>query len=230
MSIYQPPSYAPPVPPEAPHPPRKTPWYRTAWFVGLMGFILGAAIAGSVAGSVSKTKTITGPERVVTSTVPGPTVTETAAPCSSAPPPPAAGQGNVLAVGKTMTVTSDGTPAADLTITSVENSTRPVDEYSSAPKNGYFVTAHVTVKALSSYTAGFDIYSGDFYAVVKGTHYEEGNGNAFEGPGRDSALDSMTLNAGETASGTLNFDLPAQHGRIAYSPNSEGGPVGYWTF
>jgi hypothetical protein len=69
MAIYQPPSYAPPLPPLSPDPHRETPWYRKAWFVGLIGLLLGAAIAGSMTGWVSKTKTVAGPVRVVTSII-----------------------------------------------------------------------------------------------------------------------------------------------------------------
>jgi hypothetical protein len=39
-----------------------------------------------------------------------------------------------------------------------------------------------------------------------------------------------TLGAGETASGTLVFDMPAPHGRIAYAPNLNGQALGYWRY
>jgi hypothetical protein len=149
MAIYQPPSYAPPLPPLSPDPHRETPWYRKAWFVGLIGFLLGAAIAGSMTGWVSKTKTVAGPVRVVTSIMPGPTVTETAA-ASTPTPPSGTGRGNVLTIGKTMNVAPprhtfrrpDHHRSADL-----HQPGRPIQF---GTKNGYFVTAHITVKALSS--------------------------------------------------------------------------------
>jgi hypothetical protein len=86
-------------------------------------------------------------------------------------------------------------------------------------KNGYFVTAHITVKALSSYTVGFQIYSGDFCAIVKReTITKKAMATPLKAQESDSELETMTLNAGETGSRTLNFDLSARHGRIAYSP------------
>jgi hypothetical protein len=43
-------------------------------------------------------------------------------------------------------------------------------------------------------------------------------------------LGSSNLGAGETASSTLVFDIPAPHGRIAYAPNLDGQALGYWTY
>jgi hypothetical protein len=112
----------------------------------------------------------------------------------------------------------------------VQTSTRPADEYGSAPQYGYFLTVQVRAMAVASYRNGFDIGPIDFYALVGSSHFEEGNGNALDAPGADRELDYATLNAGEATSGTLVFDVPAKHGKIAYSPEFEGGPLGYWTF
>jgi hypothetical protein len=128
------------------------------------------------------------------------------------------------------TITIDGTEAASLTIASVQESTRPADEYGSAPQHGYFLTVQVRAMALPSYRNGFDIGPMDFYALLRSSHFEEGNGNALGAPGADRELDYATLNAGESSSGTLVFDVPAPHGKIAYSPVFEGGPIGYRTF
>lgn len=87
------------------------------------------------------------------------------------------------------------------------------------------------MEVLPSYTgSSFDLYSGDFYALSRGQHYDEGNGNAYEAPGNGNELGFTNLNAGETSTGTLVFDLPRPHGKIAYSPNYEGGPLCYWKF
>jgi hypothetical protein len=61
-------------------------------------------------------------------------------------------------------------------------------------------------------------------------HFDEGNGNAFEAPGNSQDLSFSTLGAGETATGTLVFDMPAPHGRIAYAPNLNGQALGYWRY
>jgi DNA helicase II / ATP-dependent DNA helicase PcrA len=39
-----------------------------------------------------------------------------------------------------------------------------------------------------------------------------------------------TMNAGETATGWLIFDIPPPHGKIVYAPNLDGRPLAYWTF
>jgi len=157
-------------------------------------------------------------------------VTETAAPPASEPSTPPANTPQTIKIGQTATVTMDGTDAANLTIVSVNTSTRPADEFGSPPQHGYFLTVQVRAKALPSYRNGFDITPFDFYAVVGGTHFEEGNGNALDAPGADRELDVATLNAGESISGTLVFDVPAKHGKIVYLPVDQGGPIAYWTF
>jgi hypothetical protein len=79
----QPLGWVPPAGPEYPQtaPPApsdraKPPFYRRAWFVGLLGLIVGATIAGTAASGSGKTtvRTVAGP--TVTQEVPGPTVTQ----------------------------------------------------------------------------------------------------------------------------------------------------------
>jgi hypothetical protein len=41
-------------------------------------------------------------------------------------------------------------------------------------------------------------------------------------------LNFATLGVGETTAGTLVFDMPSLHGRIAYAPNLDGQALGYW--
>jgi Domain of unknown function (DUF4352) len=106
-------------------------------------------------------------------------------------------------------------------------STQPTDEFSQGPQNGYFVSVHVTVNATAD---GFDIDPLDFYALSGTTHYDEGDGNAFEGPDNANELEATTLNAGESANGWLLFDLPSPHGQIVYAPNLNGEPLAYWDF
>jgi len=152
-----------------------------------------------------------------------------ASPVISSPIPSPAS--NVAQVGDTMTITQDGQDAADITITRVSVTTQPADpEFGEPPQNGYYVTAHVKVVVRQDFTGGFDISSQDFYAKRGSTHYEEGNGNAFEAPGNGRDLNFATLGAGETTTGTLVFDMPSLHGRIAYAPNIDGQALGYWKY
>jgi len=161
-------------------------------------------------------------------------------PTVSEPPPPPPGTGtpappppslNVGQVGETLTVSQDGQDAADVTITRVSVTTQPADpEFGEPPQNGYYVTAHVQVKVKDDFTEGFDISSSDFYAKHRTDHFDEGNGNAVEAPGNSRDLGFSNLGAGETASGTLVFDMPAPHGQIAYAPNLNGQALFFWKY
>jgi hypothetical protein len=152
-----------------------------------------------------------------------------ASPVASSPIPSPAS--NLAQVGDTMSITQDGQDAADITITRVSVTTQPADpEFGEPPQNGYYVTAHVKVVVRPDFSGGFDVSSQDFYAKHGTDHFDEGNGNAFEAPGNSQDLSFSTLGAGETATGTLVFDMPAPHGRIAYAPNLNGQALGYWRY
>jgi hypothetical protein len=157
-----------------------------------------------------------------TETVPAPPASQPSTPPGTTP--------GTLKIGQAAIITIDGTEAASLTIASVQASTRPADVYGSAPRHGNFLTVRVRAVVLPSYRNGFDIGPMDFYALLRSSYFEEGNGNALDAPGADRELDYATLNAGESTSGTLVFDVPAKHGKIAYVPQFGDGPMGYWTF
>ena len=71
----------------------------------------------------------------------------------------------------------------------------------------------------------------DFYAKHGSAHFDEGDGNAFEAPGDQQDLDFSTLSARrDRERGTLVFDMPTPHGRIAYAPNLNGQALGYWRY
>ena len=169
----------------------------------------------------ASTETVAGPTASVTETVQAPPASEPSTPPATTP--------ETLRIGQAATVTMDGTDAAKLTVVSVKASTRPADEYGSPPQHRYFLTVEVRATALPSNSTGFDIGGIDFYALLSGSHFEEGNGNALDAPGADNEL-YATLNAGESTSGTLVFDVSSKHGKIAYSPVDQGGPIAYWTF
>ena len=135
-----------------------------------------------------------------------------------------------LSLGDPASVSQDGTDAATVIIGRREVSSHPAGQFSDGPQNGFFVAVHITVRASAGLSDGFDINPLDFYALSGHAHYDEGDGNAFEGPRSNGELDATTLNAGETASGWLLFDLPTRHGRVVYAPNLDGPPLAYWKF
>jgi hypothetical protein len=186
----------------------------------MIALLVGAGIGAAAIGGQTKTKHVAGP----TVHVPGPTVTvtttETATAAPDTPSPPPTDTPAKLAVGQTLSVTSEGTPAADVTVTKLDYYTGPADEYSEGPKNGYLVVAHVKVKVYKHYTDGFDISSSDFYATAKGIHYDEGNGNAFEAPQSDEQLEATNLNAGEIGQGRCCSTFPPSTGRSRTRPTS----------
>jgi hypothetical protein len=199
---------------------RKWPWITGGILAGVVVLFV---VAGVLASTSTGTKQASSP--AAPSAQPAP-----ASPVVSSPIPSSAS--NLAQVGDTMTITQDGQDAADITITRVSVSTQPADpEFGEAPQNGYYVTAHVKVVVRQDFTGGFDVSSQDFYAKRGSTHYdEEGNANAFEAPGNGQDLNFATLGAGETTTGTLVFDLPSPHGRIAYAPNLDGQALGYWKY
>lgn len=90
---------------------------------------------------------------------------------------------------------------------------------------------HVSATADSSYTRGWFVSESDFYDLVSGSHYTNGNGNAFDAltSGQANSL-STQLAAGEAADGWLSFDVPRRHGKIVYAPNSNGQPIAEWSY
>jgi Domain of unknown function (DUF4352) len=211
--------------PEPPKPPRQR--RRWPWILAAIGATL---LAGVVAAIVLLATLASGvdhafnPNATHHSSAPA----QPSSPAADEQPAPSS---DIVPVGTPLTVTQDGVDAATITVTRVSATQQPADpEFGSRPQHGWFVTAHVKVHALSSYSEGFDYNPLDFYAKSHGGHYNIGNGNAYDAPGSDSELDSGTLSAGESVSGTLVFDLPADHGSIRYAPNLDGTSIGGWRF
>ena len=139
----------------------------------------------------------------------------------------------MLAMGDTETLGSNDTGATEgtATVSHPVIATQPADQYGSAPQNGYFVIVTVAATADQGYTGGYDVYSGDFYALSGGSHYTEGNGNSYSALADSSAeLGYTTLAAGESTSGKLVFDVPSRHGYIVYAPNLDGQPLAEWKY
>lgn len=135
-----------------------------------------------------------------------------------------------LPLGNAASISQGGAAAATIFLDQLEVSSQPADQYSQGPQNGYFVVIRVRVTGAAGLTSGFDINPLDFYALAGSTHYDEGDGNAFEGPHSGDNLSATTLNAGESTVGWLLFDLPSPHGKVVYAPNLGGQPLAYWKF
>ena len=135
-----------------------------------------------------------------------------------------------LRLGGSALINQDGTDGAAITLTTRSVSPQPADPFSDGPRNGYFVAVRIIVNAVNGLTSGFNINPLDFYALTGSAHYDEGDGNASEGPHSEAELNATTLNAGETATGWLLFDLPSPHGKVVYAPNLAGQPLASWAF
>jgi len=140
----------------------------------------------------------------------------------------------MLALGQTETLVdpSNNAPLGTVTVESVTMTTRPGQSFGDRPANGFFVAVHVKATADPSNTDGWDIAEPEFYDLVRGTHYDPGNGNAITAlTDAQSAADITTvLAAGESARGWMAFDVPSRHGYIVYAPNSNGQPVAEWKY
>jgi hypothetical protein len=210
----------PPMPP-----PKKSHRVRN-WLIGigvaiiaLIGGLAGcAALLSSAANQAANPNTVSS-QRPAGATASGGTAST-----------PAPAGPTELRLGDSASISQDGASAATIILSKKVISSQPVDQFADGPQNGYFVAIRVDVSADPSLTTGFDINPLDFYALSGSTHYDEGDGNAFEGPHNGAELNATTLNAGETASGWLLFDLPTPHGKIVYAPNLDGQPLAYWKF
>jgi len=132
---------------------------------------------------------------------------------------------------ETLTETDTGTTIGTLTLASPHVTTYPADSYGERPQNGYYVIVTARAGADQGYTGGYDVSTSDFYALVGGQHYDEGDGNAYQALSDiNSELGYTTLAAGETTSGKLVFDLPSRHGEIVYAPNYGGQPLAEWKY
>ena len=210
----------PPMPP-----PRKSHRLRN-WLIGigvaiiaLIGGLVGcAAILGNALNQAANPNTVS--SQRAADTTPSASTANTPAPAGPVE----------LRLDDPASISQDGANAATIVLSKRVVSSQPIDQFSEGPQNGYFVAVRVHVSADPNLTTGFDINPLDFYALSGSAHYDEGDGNAFEGPHNGAELNATTLNASETASGWLLFDLPSPHGKIVYAPNLDSQPLAYWKF
>jgi hypothetical protein len=207
---------------EPPRQPRKS-WIRrhkvltTFLSVGVLFFVL---IVVSIASAVSNVGV-----HVASTSSPNPAA---GGPSSSNSSAPAANSGpEVLQVGQSLSVSQDGGPGATIVIKNVRVTTHPADpEFGQAPQNGFYVIATVHV---SSQTNAFDVNDLDFYAVERGSHFDNDNGNSYDALANPPTITS-TLNSGESESGKIVFDVPHPHGTINYAPNFDSGVLAKFRF
>jgi hypothetical protein len=219
----------PAVPPPNVPPAKKRHRLRN-WLIGigvaiiaLIGGLAGcAALAGTALNQAANPNSVSSHSAATASLPAG-------APASAADTPAPSGP-VVLQLGDSASISQDGADAATVVLDKRVIASGPVDQFSNGPQNGYFVAIHVTATGAPGLSSGFDINPLDFYALSGSTHYDEGDANAYEGPHNGAQLNATTLNAGETASGWLLFDLPSPHGKIVYAPNFDGQPLAYWKF
>jgi hypothetical protein len=123
-------------------------------------------------------------------------------------------------IGDTVLVEWGSGETGSITISDVESTTKPYDQYGSGPKYDRFVVFSVDLEARADQ---FNVYEDDFYVVIDGTRYDHGEGNAYDAADYDDQLGYAELNAGGKKSGLLVFDLSEASGELFYAPNFEGG-------
>ena len=136
---------------------------------------------------------------------------------------------SALTMGQSVSVTSEqtgGIGAAIVTLSDGQVTTQPIGRQ--APANGYYVVVHVKVTATAD---GFNLNSSAFYAVVNGRHYDTNSGNepTLSLP-NELNFGTGIINKGQSSSGDIAFDIPAQHGTVAFTPGNANTPVAYWSF
>ena len=215
--------YGPPPQPRKRHRLRTWLLIASAVFAGLIAAVIAIAIAAGNAANKAAN-----PVAVQPSVTPASQTSDTSTPTPTPTGP------EILSVGQTETVGNASTNATSATITveSVSVTTQPAQSYGSAPANGYFVVVQVKATCDPSYTGGFPINELDFYDLVRGHHYDPGNGNSYSALSDSQTNQSITatLGAGETSSGWIAFDVPRSHGYIVYAPNANGQPLAEWKY
>ncbi len=215
--------YAPPPQRGKQHPLRKWLIIASAVFAGI---IVALVAIGAAVG--------TGAKHAANPVAAQPSFTPATQNYDTSTPTPSPTGPDMLSMGQAETVgdASTSTTWATITVESATVTTQPVQSYGSAPANGYFVVVHVKATADPNYTDGFPINELDFYDLVKGSHHDPGNGNAYGAltDAQSNADLTTTLAAGETSSGWMAFDVPSRHGYIVYAPNADGQPLAEWNY
>lgn len=142
-------------------------------------------------------------------------------------PEPEPVEASALEIGDTAVISWGSGDTGNITVSNLETTTTPYDEYGEGPKNDQFLIFTVDLKADADQ---FDVDEYEFYVVIDGTRYDEGEGNSIDAADYDDQLGYVVLNAGESKSGVLVFDVPEGKGELFYAPNFEGGAIASWKF
>jgi Domain of unknown function (DUF4352) len=183
------------------------------FLVGVL-VLISIAIGGNSTGGKQATTGFTAPASTPTDATPDVTS------------PPASTPASEFVAGDTGSFNSGDGGAADITVTKIEIA-KTVDIILGdveLPKHGFYVIAHVKVTGTSG---SYDINPIDFY-IKSSNGYHTENPEYFDKPG--PPLDSGTLHEGEHISGTIIYDAPTKHGKLAYSPNYDGEPLATWSY
>lgn len=215
------------TPPAAPR--KKHHWIRWT-LAGFGALIFGVILLAGLGAALSNAPSVTVAPQKSTS-APAAQAPVPAAPAAATPAPSPTGP-STGAIGYTFNATADDGTKADVTALTATSSTRPADlEFGQAPANGHYVVIAVTATDLAASGASLSFSPSDFYVIIGGQHYDEGNGNAYNAISDTSAeLSYTTLNPGESTHGKLLFDLPSAHGTLAWAPNYDSPPVAEWSF
>jgi hypothetical protein len=135
--------------------------------------------------------------------------------------------GHVVRAGKTVAFRAQAGVSLRIraTVPSVSRH-RLSSSYGYAPAHGYYVTFFVTLA--NTGTRPVAIGPGDFFVKLS----RQGKVTTLMGnapySGASAQLDTTQLDAGETVSGPLTFDVISPHGTLAFAP--DGSPAISWTY
>jgi hypothetical protein len=189
------------------------PW-MVLGFVGVL--VAGAALGFALLGAPGVI--LAGP--AVATSVPGRAVTPTTAAVPGSTRPLAA-RADVGAVGDTASITVDGAPAGEITVTKARTAAREAGFFGERPGHGRFLIVSVAVQATGD---RFDINRYDFYVRGAGGTQLDEQCCAYFG----KELEAATLDRGEGLRGVLVFDVGPGRPALVYAPNPDGAPVAEW--
>lgn len=135
--------------------------------------------------------------------------------------------GRVVRAGTTVPFNAQAGVALKIRATKPSVSThRLSSSYGYAPAHGYYVTFVVTLANVG--TSAVAIGPGDFFVQVS----RQGKVTTLMGnapySGASAQLDTTQLDAGQSLSGPLTFDVRSPHGSLAFAP--DGSAAVTWTY
>jgi hypothetical protein len=129
-------------------------------------------------------------------------------------------------MGVAIRTEGSGGGTASISVSGLSLSAAP-DPKGLAPLNGYFASFTATVTDVSS-PQGFVVDPSDFYLEGSdGTRYTLTSGNSASAAG-SHALGHVSVEPGQSISGTLVIDESSAHGWVVYAP--QGHPTDTWWF